>query len=210
MHSTTVPMYRNPSLRPGLAALDAWLQDGEYTENARGRIVAYTAANGTPTGCIELDPADEYGASSVFCDAMDLVPYSSDAWSAPDVFLDVELLANGTHPFPMGPEEPERDLLGPGPILLGPDDGGPDPEPADAPDDRRSWSSHFADWIERGIVPPVAGGSEEATFEPSPTEWRAACDLFRQPEPARPGPTPSDWEEYRERFDAVEPMWGYE
>jgi hypothetical protein len=67
--------------------------------------------------------------------------------------------------------------------------------------------------IQAGTLPPPA------TFEPSPTEWRGACDLFRGEEPAVE-PSESDWREYREWAEqldlraaesgAHDIMYGYE
>jgi hypothetical protein len=149
----TVPIHRNPALQPGLAALVSWLLESDYSAHYIGRIFDYTAVQGTPAGCPELDPSDEYGASSVFCDALDLVPYSAEAWSFDDVFLDARMLADGTHPLPFGPE----------------------PDGPDAPDAGMSRSAALGELIRTGSVralPPIGGGSPEAVpFEPSPDDW---------------------------------------
>lgn len=143
----SIPLHRNPALRPGLAALVEWLIEGSYSAHAIGRIFDYTAVEGTPTGCPELAPEDEYGASSVFCDGLDLVPYSADAWHFDDVFLDARMLAEGTHPFPFQlcpPDLEPEDFDGP-----------------DAPDD-----GPYARFP--GVMPPIRGGSDEAeSFQPS-------------------------------------------
>jgi hypothetical protein len=138
----SVPLHRNPALRPGLAALVSWLLESDYNAHCIGRIFDYTAVEGTPTGCPELDPTDEYGANSVFCDALDLVPYNAPAWDHDDVFLDAELLAAGTHPFPM-------------------------PEPPDAPDD-----GPHARFPGVRALPRISGGSPAAEpFTPSQADW---------------------------------------
>jgi hypothetical protein len=159
----SVPLHRNPSLRPGLAALVEWLTEGDYTAHAIGRILDHTAVEGTPTGAPCLDPADEYGASSVFCDALDLVPYSADAWSFDDVYLDARMLADGVHPFPFGPE----------------------PDSADAPDAPRwSRSAALGELLRTGSVralPPLGGGSPEAEpFEPSQADWDCYSQWARE------------------------------
>jgi hypothetical protein len=101
-----VPLHRNPTLRPGLAALVEWLMDSDFNAHAIGRIFDYVAVQGTPTGCPELPAEDEAPATAVFCDGLDAVPYSSDAWTHDDVFLDAQMLADGTHPGPLPMEPP--------------------------------------------------------------------------------------------------------
>jgi hypothetical protein len=64
-----------------------------------------------------------------------------------------------------------------------------------------------ADWpatlAEAGIA-PIAGGSPE----PSEADWRAACELFREPEPFTP--SAADLAEMHAHRDAVECLFGYE
>jgi hypothetical protein len=188
LQSMSIPLHRNPALRPGLAALVEWLMESSYSAHAIGRIFDWTATQGTPTGCPELATEDEYGASSVFCDALDLVPYSSDAWSDESIPLDVELLAMGVHPVPFQAIPPELEDL--------------EPLSADAPD-----ASPYCRFPGVLALPPLCGGSPE--FEPSDEDRAAAAEMFAD-EPARPGPSAADWAEYRARFDAIEPMYGYE
>lgn len=163
-----VPFHRNPELVPAVNALSTTLFGAGYHEYAREKIVRLAWITGDPTASVELCDEDEAEAVDAWIEGLPEVPYSSDAWSVPDVFLDVELMANGTHPFPMGPEQPERDPLGPGPfILLGPDDGGPmDPEDLDGPD--APDDGPYCRFPGVMALPPIRGGSDEAEpFEPS-------------------------------------------
>jgi hypothetical protein len=147
----TVPLHRNPALRPGLNALAEWLLDSDFNAHAIDGIIRYVGVNGTPTGCPHLPAEDEAAATAVFCDGLDLVPYSAAAWDHDDVYLDAELLAAGTHPFPIGPEPP------------------------DAPDAGMSRSAALGELLRTGSVralPRMGGGSPEADpFEPSAADW---------------------------------------
>jgi hypothetical protein len=82
--TSAVPLYRNPSLWPGLAALSSWLEDQQYSQHARERIVDHTAGHGTPTGSPELVLEDEGGATDAFIAALPAVPYAAAAWGEPD------------------------------------------------------------------------------------------------------------------------------
>lgn len=128
-----VPFHRNPALAPAVNALSTTLWGAGYHEHAREKIVRLAWITGDPTASVELCDEDHQEAVDAWIEALPEVPFDHPSWDNATVVLDVELLANGTHPFPFGPEEPERDPLGPGPfILLGPDDGGPmDPEDLD-------------------------------------------------------------------------------
>jgi hypothetical protein len=84
-------MYRNPALRPGLAALVAWLLEQRYSSHAIGRIEGHVAVHGTLAGSM-IDPEDEAAAEEAFVGGLDAVPGDSDAWGRPDTFLDVESL----------------------------------------------------------------------------------------------------------------------
>lgn len=77
----------NPAIRPGLDALDWWLADNHYSQHARERIVAYAAAEGTPTGSPYLEAEDEAEASEAFVGALPAVPFDSAEWG-PDEDLD--------------------------------------------------------------------------------------------------------------------------
>jgi hypothetical protein len=193
-----VPLYRNPLFRPGLAALVEWLRDSEYSAHTTGRIFDYVAVNGTPTGCPELEPTDEAAATAVFCDGLDAVPYSSEAWSDPGVYLDVDSILEAANPLPTEP---------------------PDDWPGEAPDASPSRSAALGEVIRNGRalapatwwsdgdfwVPPISGGS------PSPDDWQAACEALRRPEPFTP--SAEDLAEMHAHFDtidAAEALYGYE
>jgi hypothetical protein len=45
-----VPLHRSPSIQPGLDALSLVLSDQHYSAHRVGQIVAFTAAQGTPSG----------------------------------------------------------------------------------------------------------------------------------------------------------------
>jgi hypothetical protein len=83
--------------------LDTLLEDYHYSPHARAQIVAYTAREGMPTGCAYLDREDEQDTSEVFVAELEPVPLDHESWDRPDVMLDAELLAEGTHPFPVAP-----------------------------------------------------------------------------------------------------------
>jgi hypothetical protein len=94
-------LYVSPSTRKALEALATLLLDYHYSAHAIGRITAYAAANGTPSGSIYLDREDEEDACMVFEQEQEPVPYDHESWGREDVFLDVELLAQGVHPWPI-------------------------------------------------------------------------------------------------------------
>jgi hypothetical protein len=197
-HSTALPRYINPAVRPGLDALSLWLEQNHYSQHARERILAHTAAEGCPFGspCIELE--DEAGASGAFLRALPAVPYDDPAWDDESVILDVAMLAAGTHPFPM-PDDDGRDIPPDAAVVppeLDPDDdddisveelipspakADPDAEPPDSwrGDGSVGWAS----------LPPISGGSPDAPeFTPSD----------------------ADWADYRSHFDRAELLYGYE
>jgi hypothetical protein len=101
----------NPVIRRALGELSTLLEDYHYSQHARERIVAYTAREGTPTGCPELDPEDDHDAEMVFVAELPEIPFDSPAWDREDVFLDVRMLAAGVHPLPFGdgPDAPDAD-----------------------------------------------------------------------------------------------------
>jgi hypothetical protein len=136
----SVPFHVSSSLSGAMAALDGFLEDAGYHAYSRRAIVRAAAVHGTPTASTELCDEDEAEATEAWVSALPESPFDGPAWDHEDVFLDVELLAAGTHPFPM-PEPPD----------------GPD-----APDDGPS--VRFP-----GIsLPPIRGGSDEAEpFVPS-------------------------------------------
>jgi hypothetical protein len=84
-------MYRNPALRPGLAALVAWLLEQRYSSHAIGRIENHVAVHDMLAGSM-IEPDDEAAAEATFVEGLDVVPGDSDAWDRPDAFIDVESL----------------------------------------------------------------------------------------------------------------------
>jgi hypothetical protein len=156
-------LYVSPSTRKALEALATLLLDYHYSAHAIGRIAAYAAANGTPTGCAYLDREDEADATEVFVAELGPVDYDSPAWAREDVFLDVELLAAGTHPAPFG----EPDLA----TLIS-------HEAPDGPAVARKL-------MDAGLLPPLAGGApddEWPAFTPTAEDladyaaWAEECD----------------------------------
>jgi hypothetical protein len=112
-HSTapSIPCYRNPAYRPGLAALVGWLLDHSYSSHAIGRIEAHVATTGTLAGSM-IEPEDEAGAEEAFTAALPAVDLDSDAWDRDTgVLFDVAMLAEGNHPWPIvgGPDD-DRDF----------------------------------------------------------------------------------------------------
>jgi hypothetical protein len=150
----TVPLHRNPALRPGLAKLAEWLLDSDFNAHAIDGIIRYVGANGTPTGCPHLPAEDEAAATAVFMDGLDLVPYSSAAWDHEDVYLDSAMLADGTHPFPL-------------------------PEPPDGPD--APYDGPHARFPGVRALPRISGGSDEAEpFTPSQSDWDDYAEWSRE------------------------------
>ena len=179
-HSLTVPMDVNPGVRRALVELSTLLEDDHYSEHAKGRILAYTAREVTPTGYPELDPEDEHDAEMVFVAELPEVPSDSPAWDREDMAMDAGLLAEGRHPWPV---------------------------PAVGDDDRESEAEMDAavaahdEWLSSvPSLPPVAGGGPEP-FEPTAEDW---ADYRRWAEEldAR--------EELRAAEERHNPMWGYE
>jgi hypothetical protein len=161
-----VPLHRNPALRPGLAALATWLMESSYTPNAVGRISDFVAVEGTPTGCPELAAEDEAAATAVFCDGLDAVlPFTVEAWTFDDVFLDARMLADGAHPIPMRPLPP---------LAGGSPDAAPfEPTAADW-DDYSRWSRELE----------ARYAAAEAARTPSAAEVRAWLDANEHDRPA--------------------------
>jgi hypothetical protein len=73
------------STNPGQApqALAAWLLAADYSAHCRERIVSHAIAEGTLTGCPELDPEDEGTASEVWVEALPAVPQTGREWCDP-------------------------------------------------------------------------------------------------------------------------------
>jgi hypothetical protein len=182
MNSTTtsIPLYCNPALRPGLAALAEWLRERDYSAYAAERVLGHVAATGCLATAAYLDREDEEAATEAFVAALPDVAGDSPAWDRDDVFLDVEMLRAGTHPAPFGPEPdgpddgdrsiPAGTVLVP-PVLEdmaaalppisggSPDDDGPEfiPSPEDLQDYGR-WSEdldrrrEMLSWYERNPI----------------------------------------------------------
>jgi hypothetical protein len=97
-----IPLYVSPSVRGALEQLGVLLDDYHYSPHCRGRILAFTAANGTPSGCPELDREDEADASMVFEESLEPIPFDDEAWDKyEDMVMDARLLASNEHPFPI-------------------------------------------------------------------------------------------------------------
>jgi hypothetical protein len=141
----SIRLYRNPALKPGLAALVGWLLDHHYSSHAIGRIENFVAVHGTLAGSM-IDPEDEPAAEETFCAALPAVPLDSAAWDRDSgVLFDVELLSRGIHPWPI---------------------------PAVGDDDRAEPDDFAAAALEDLALPPVAGGSPDDESEPSEADWR--------------------------------------
>jgi hypothetical protein len=124
-----VPFYRNPQLRPGLAALVAFLMDRRYDcSPVRWTIYDHVAVNDTLEGSL-IEPEDMAEAEAVFVDALPEVAADADAWDRQDVLFDSSMLAAGTHPWPI-PAIGDDDR--PAPIC----GGGFEPD-----EDERAWAS---------------------------------------------------------------------
>jgi hypothetical protein len=165
-HCATIPTDVNPALRPALDGLAGLLTNYHYSAHAASRIVAYVAAEGTLAGAPGLDPEDEPVAETTFVNGLEPVGFDDPAWGSLEDLDDLDAII----------EEPERDPLAPGPILLGPDDGGPDPAIEECPK-CGGWGgelgSNFGDYGWHpcyrcggtGFV-PVASASDHPPVEP--------------------------------------------
>jgi hypothetical protein len=157
------------------------LDDYHYSQHAKERILAYTAAHGTPSGCAYLDREDERDAEMIFVAELPAIPYDEPTWDDDGaVLLDVLMLLAGTHPFPVGepeegPDAPDANWYHPyspnhpsnRPVALPPISGGA-PGPFEA--DRRD----FEMWLQQvdQPYPPDDQVEEQRT-------WWAANPLAR-------------------------------
>jgi hypothetical protein len=151
--------------------------------------VAYTAREGTPTGCLEFDPEDEADATEVYVAELEPVGLDSDAWDrdAGAVYLDVELLSLGTHPFPYNLDADDTGEFPPAPLEA----------IADADRSIPAGAVLVPPELEAlaAALPPISGGS------PTPTEadrrdfehWLAQADAGYPPaDQAKPAAVPTD------------------
>jgi hypothetical protein len=74
-----VPFYRNPTFRPGLAALVGLLRERSYSSHAIGRIFDSVAASGTLEGSL-VEPDDMADAEAAFVDNLPEIPFDSPVW----------------------------------------------------------------------------------------------------------------------------------
>jgi hypothetical protein len=76
----STPFYTDPLFQSGLDALSWWLEEHHYSPHAREAVLAHTAAEGTPTGCADLEAEDEGPATEAFVGALPAVPFDSAEW----------------------------------------------------------------------------------------------------------------------------------
>jgi hypothetical protein len=76
-------LHADPADRPALLALSLRLEGLGYNQHARESIVGFAAAEGTPSHCTYLDPADEAEAEAAFVGGLDPVPETSEEWDVP-------------------------------------------------------------------------------------------------------------------------------
>jgi hypothetical protein len=155
-------MFVKPSLRPGVAALAEWLRDHAYSAFAAERVLNHVAVTGCLASAAYLDREDESEATEVFVAALPEVADDSPAWDREDVFMDVELIQLGTHPWPI---------------------------PTVGDDDRTEPDDFAAAALEDLALPPISGGApadEPATFEPTAEDladfgrWSEALERRRE------------------------------
>jgi hypothetical protein len=82
----SVPIYRNPQLRSGLAALVEHLMDRSYSSHAIGRIFDHVARNGTLEGSL-VEPDDMSDAERVFVDSLPALDFDNSCWGEHDDLL---------------------------------------------------------------------------------------------------------------------------
>lgn len=76
----SIVLSATPSVQRGLDRLDAWLAAEGYGPEPTGRILAYVAAEGTLSGCPDLDPGDEEWAEWSYVEGLAPVAGVSSAW----------------------------------------------------------------------------------------------------------------------------------
>ncbi len=159
----SVPFYRNPQLRPGLAALIEFLMDRGYDcSPVRWAIYEHAATRGTLEGS-PIDPEDMAAAEACFVDALEPVPSDSPAWDDPAVYLDAESLLeadagpDGDHDAP----DADPHARFPGIATLA-ERRGPAPMSGGSPEDLDGDRRDFEAWLERVDRPyPPADQIEE-------------------------------------------------
>jgi hypothetical protein len=190
-YSAQIPLDVNPQVAAALEQLGVLLEDHHYSAYAKARILAYTAREGTPTGCRYLDREDEADAEQVFADSLPAVPPDSPAWDRDtSVIFDVEMLAEGVHPWPIPtrPEDDDTRAVPPDAVLLPPelepefelDRFEPSPEDWEA---LRRWALE----VEAGClglsIPPVSGGAPEPEpAAPAPVEGTIVVAHIQAPD----------------------------
>jgi hypothetical protein len=130
----SVPYYRNPTYRPGLAALVEHLMGKDYSSHAIARIFDHVATSGTLEGSL-VEAEDMAEAEATFVDNLPELPADSECWDRDtSLIIDLDLLRRNEHPFPI---------------------------PAVGDDDRDFDAAMAA--LEDLNVPPVCGGGPEPT-----------------------------------------------
>jgi hypothetical protein len=99
----SVPYYRNPQLRPGLAALVEFLMERDYSSHAIGRIFDFAACNGTLEGSL-IEPDDMADAEAAFVDNLPALDYHNPAWGSDEDLEDLDV-----PPISDGPDAPDAD-----------------------------------------------------------------------------------------------------
>jgi hypothetical protein len=98
----SIRLYVSPSVRRALGVLATLLEDCHYSRHARESICGHVAREGTLAGAPGLDPGDEADAEMVFVAELESAPFDSEAWDRDQgVLFDAEMLAEGTHPWPI-------------------------------------------------------------------------------------------------------------
>jgi hypothetical protein len=198
---TVSPIFA-PIQPEALWALQGWLMDNHYCPHAAGRIVAYAAEEGTPTGSPYLDREDEATATEVYCEALPAVCWTSHEWGnatgdesmfrlEDDTWTPVDALRAIP---PELDEEEEAALLAAwdrqaDEEIRRLEAGRPAPEPA-AYEPTEQDLADYGDWLEMldrqqfsamaAPLPPIAGGGPEPA---GPTEEELA-DMREQCERA--------------------------
>jgi hypothetical protein len=93
-------VYTNPLTVAAALEMGLVLEDLGYSLHARDLAIRHAAATGCLVGSA-IDPEDEGAATEAFIDALPEVPLDSPLWDDPGVLLDAEMLASGSHPFPI-------------------------------------------------------------------------------------------------------------